>query len=73
MTDRRMKFAAGPALLAAALVVANGSASPAGAAEAERYEVWALDQADTVKDKGGGLLYIWTSEAIGSVGLGSLA
>ncbi|HXV09298.1 MAG TPA: hypothetical protein VD839_00700 [Burkholderiales bacterium] len=66
MTDRRVKLAAGPALLAAALMVANGSPSPAGAAESERYEVWALDQADTVKDRGGGLLYIWTSEVIGS-------
>jgi hypothetical protein len=67
MDNRHMTFAAVSALLATALMAAGGLTAPAAAAEAERYEVWALDQADTVEGKGGGLLYIWTSEAIGSM------
>lgn len=66
MTNKHMNFATISALLATALVAAAGLTAPAGAAEAERFEVWALDQADSVKGKGGGLLYIWSSEAIGS-------
>jgi hypothetical protein len=66
MDNTRMNFAALLTLLATALIAAGGLTAPAGAAEAERFEVWALDQADTVPGKGGGLLYIWTSEAIGS-------
>jgi len=66
MTDVRTKSAAGRMFLAAAIMITSGLAPSATAAEAERFEVWALDQADTVKGKGGGLLYIWTSEAIGS-------
>lgn len=64
MADRRMNFAAAWSLLGAALVAGSGWIAPAGAAEAQRFEVWALDQADTLEGKGGGLLYIWKSADI---------
>ena len=64
MDSRRIDFAATSWLLAAVLVAGSGFIAPAVAAEAQRYEVWALDQADTVAGKGGGLLYIWNSAAI---------
>lgn len=64
MTDRRMNFTATWSLLGAALIAGSGWIAPLGSAQAQRYEVWALDQADTVAGKGGGLLYIWKSEDI---------
>lgn len=38
---------------------------PADEVTAASFEVWALDQADTVED-GGGLLYIWNGDELGS-------
>ncbi len=64
MADRRMIFAAAQLLLVAVLIAGSDWIASAGAAEADRFEVWALDRADTVAGKGGGLLYIWTSDAI---------
>ncbi len=64
MRNKHMNFGVASTLLATVVLAGSGLFSPVEAAATERYEVWALDQADTVTGGGGGLLYIWSSEAI---------